>query len=184
MPSSDSLSLDQFPLKRLTLDSTLKEFDCGREDINGFFHEDSINYLRQLLGVTYVFENGHKTVAFFTVSNDKIINRDSRKRIIARKLVKLIPNNKRRQTYPAVKVGRLGVHNDYKRVGIGSQILNFIKHYFTDKNKTGCRFITVDAYNDESTLPFYLKNGFTFLTDEDKSDETRLMWFDLLTFHR
>ena len=46
----------------------------------------------------------------------------------------------------------------------------------------GCRFITVDAYNDESTISFYTKNGIEFLTDKDENDETRLMYFDLKDF--
>jgi hypothetical protein len=41
----------------------------------------------------------------------------------------------------------------------------------------GCRFITVDAYRD--AFGFYLKNGFEFLSSEDETDNTRLMYYDL-----
>ena len=44
-------------------------------------------------------------------------------------------------------------------------------------NKTGCRFLTVDAYAD--AIPFYQKNGFVVLNDDDKDDPTRLLFFDL-----
>ena len=44
-------------------------------------------------------------------------------------------------------------------------------------NKTGCRFITVDAYAD--AIPFYLRNGFVPLNDEDIDEPTRLLYFDL-----
>ncbi|MCQ2225529.1 MAG: GNAT family N-acetyltransferase, partial [Paludibacteraceae bacterium] len=48
----------------------------------------------------------------------------------------------------------------------------------TIDNKTGCRFLTVDAYLD--AVPFYEKNGFSLLTTEDEdSTYTRLMYFDL-----
>ena len=54
---------------------------------------------------------------------------------------------------------------------------NFIKTYFLIDNKTGCRFITVDAL--ASAVPFYEKNNFIPLNDEDVNDRTRLLYFDL-----
>lgn len=39
--------------------------------------------------------------------------------------------------------------------------------------------MTVDAYRD--ALGFYEKSGFTFFTDSDKDDETRVMYLDLKT---
>ena len=44
-------------------------------------------------------------------------------------------------------------------------------------NKSGCRFLTVNAYSD--AIPFYEKNGFVPLNDADVHDETRLLYFDL-----
>ncbi len=55
--------------------------------------------------------------------------------------------------------------------------MDYIKGFFIKKNKTGCRFITVDAYM--AAIVFYQKNGFDFLTTEDKDDERRQMYFDL-----
>lgn len=76
--------------------------------------------------------------------------------------------------------------------GIGTQILNFIKSWFIDdQNKTGCRFLLVDAYNDEALLEFYANNGFDFLFSSESQEaenlgyasdailKTRLMYFDL-----
>ena len=81
---------------------------------------------------------------------------------------------------PSVKIGRLAVAKNYEGHDIVSDILNFIKIAFTNKNRTGCRFITLDAYAD--VVDFYLKNGFNFFTDKDKNDKTRLMYFDLKPF--
>ncbi len=50
---------------------------------------------------------------------------------------------------------------------------------FLKDNRTGCRFITIDAYNNERTLRFYEKNDFTFFSDKDKNKKTRSMYFDL-----
>ena len=55
-----------------------------------------------------------------------------------------------------------------------------IKHAFTNGNRTGCRFITVDAYAEATA--FYQKNGFDFFTKRDEHEDTRLMYFDLKPF--
>ena len=65
---------------------------------------------------------------------------------------------------------------------MGTEILDAVKASFTTANKTGCRFVTVDAYNNPGTIGFYQKNGFNFLTEKDLKDDTRLMYFDLKRF--
>lgn len=74
-------------------------------------------------------------------------------------------------------------------------MLDFVKGWFySSDNKTGCRFVIVDAVNAPSVLSFYRKNAFTplFSTEEQEflytggkkgelvSLATRLMYFDLL----
>ena len=72
---------------------------------------------------------------------------------------------------------RLGVDRLVKGTGMGSFLLAFIQSYFVINNKTGCRFLTVDAYSE--AVPFYIKNGFVPLTPEDENSSTRLLFFDL-----
>ncbi len=171
---------------RLTPDHPLKPFDCGKgdicEDLNDFFHNDAKAYLKQLLTVTYLFENSAHTIAFFSVLNDKITIEDSGEQNFFNRLSRKshIPNEKRWPSYPAVKVARLGVDLSYQRKKVGTEVLDFIKMMFTERNKTGCRYITVDAYNETEVTDFYLRNDFTFLTDSDKKDKTRLMYYDLM----
>jgi len=85
---------------------------------------------------------------------------------------------------PAVKIGRLATGEQWAGNGVGTFVINFIKAWFTEGNKTGCRFIIVDAYNNDKTISFYEKNGFTFLLTTDTKDTTRLMVFDLFIFNR
>lgn len=44
-------------------------------------------------------------------------------------------------------------------------------------NKTGCRFVTVDAYID--AVPFYERNDFLHLKGLDEDPVTRLLFYDL-----
>lgn len=81
------------------------------------------------------------------------------------------------KSYPAVKICRLGTELSVRGLGIGTSLLNMIKSLFLEDNKTGCRFVTVDAY--ASAIPFYLKNGFAPLTTDDANEHTRLLYFDL-----
>lgn len=170
-------------LKRLNPADLRPPFDCDDDDLNEFFTKDSIISGRELLSVTYVLEQNNKTIAFFSVSNDSI-KKENIPLSKFRKLVKPIPHEKRYSSLPAVKVGRFAICNTMQRQGIGTALLDFIKVWFTDGNKTGCRFIIVDAYNNPATTAFYQKNGFQFLVEEDSSDETRLMFFDLITFKK
>ncbi len=167
---------------RLSPDSTLNPFECSKQDLTEFFRDDSSLYGHHLLAVTYTFEIDNEVAAYYCVSNDKVSREDANTRGEERKLEKPIPHPKRMKSYPAVKVGRLAVNSKYVRQGLGSDILDLIKHSFTTGNKTGCRFITVDALNEGDVLDFYGKNGFIFLTENDEEDKTRLMYFDLVKF--
>ena len=57
--------------------------------------------------------------------------------------------------------------------------MNITKLLFLTNNRTGCRFITVDAYNTEEAIGMYQKNHFAFITGADKDNETRIMYYDL-----
>jgi len=54
-----------------------------------------------------------------------------------------------------------------------------VKDMFLIDNRTGCRLVTVDAYNNPRALNFYQSNGFDFFTEKDKEQSTRSMFFDL-----
>src|SRR5690606_23646199 len=141
-------------------------FSCDHTDLDDFFTNDCEKYTNQLLGKSYCFclnDDPKTIVAAFTVSNDSIktnfFPKSNRNR-----LSKKIHHSKRMKSYPAVLIGRLGVNKDYSSSGLGSQIMNFIKAWFVDiANKTGCRFIVVDAYNNERTLKYYINNDFKFM---------------------
>jgi GNAT superfamily N-acetyltransferase len=166
---------------RLDSQTNIGSFDCGSADLNEFLLEDALHYSSNLLAVTYLFKNQDDVFAFLSVSNDKI-HWDEKifgTRSQYYKVLKDVPSAKRLNTMPAVKLARLGVSLKYKRYGLGTQIIDRMKVSFTTKNKTGCRFITVDAYKSSEATEFYQKNGFKFLTNSDQDRDTRLMYFDL-----
>ncbi|WP_428668127.1 GNAT family N-acetyltransferase [Runella sp.] len=171
---------DQFRLIRLNHDYPIetKVFDCDDHDLNEFLYKDARLYQKQLLAVTYIIEDPetNEILGFFCVLNDKLTSEDFKG--IRNRFQRKIPNSKRFNTYPCVKIGRLAVNKRIKKTGVGTQIIDFIKYFFFENNKTGCRFITVDAY--AQSTGFYEKKGFLYLTETDISQSTRQMYFDLM----
>lgn len=187
----------------LTKELASLPFSCGEterdHDLEDFFHNHAMLYAEERLGKTYCFvsnETGYtEIVAFFTVSNDSVkttfIPKSSKN-----KVQRKIPGQKHLRTYTAVLLGRLGVNKKYQGTEyfVGQQVVNYIKSWFIEEdNKTGCRFLVVDAYNQDYVLEFYKRNKFKFLysTEEEERKEqhipeddisiyTRLMFLDLI----
>ena len=170
-------------------------FSCGNEDLDGFFHDDAVSYAENLFGKSYCYylENDKsEIVCAFTVSNASIFTKylpNARKK----KVAKLVPHVKQDLIYPAVLIGRLGISIKFQHLHIGTEVMDFIKSWFVEPyNKTGCRYIVVDAYNDDIPVSFYKKNGFDFMFSTEEQEKayrgivsdmplkTRLMFFDLI----
>lgn len=159
------------------------DFDCEHPDLNDFFRNDCIDYSNQLLGKTYCFlldEDPRQIICAFTVANDSIktnILPNSRKK----KVIKKIPRAKHFNSYPAVLIGRLGVNKAYKCQGIGKELMNFIKSWFIDSfNKTGCRFVVVDSYNEPKPIKYYNGNDFEFMFSTEEQEMKSLHGFSNL----
>lgn len=175
-----SMNYERLRIRKLKPSETISSFDCGDEDLNSFILEEATFYRKALLAVTYVVENDetNKVLAYFSLANDKVSLSDFESKTEFNRFRKHhFVNEKRLRSYPAGKLCRLAVDNTAKSLHIGSYLIRFIKSYFIADNKTGCRFLTVDAYAD--AIPFYLKNGFIPLNDDDAGQATRLLFFDL-----
>lgn len=168
-----------YRIKKLKNNDKIESFDCGDADLNNFILNQSLFFSSEKLAVSYALESveNKDVLAFFSLSNDKISIDDFDNKNQYNRFSRRFNNRKRLKSYPAVKIGRLGVSNTMKGKRIGSAILNYIKSYFVQDNKSGCRFLTVDAYSD--AIPFYEKNGFVPLNDADINEMTRLLYFDL-----
>ena len=172
--------LRTYEIRKLDNNETIKSFDCGDADLNDFIINEAHHYRKALLAVTYVFENKENgnIIGYFSLANDRVsltdfnnkteFNRFRRSRFI---------NEKRIKSYPAVKICRLGIDKSLRGKGIGSTLLDFIKYFFIENNKTGCRFLTVDAYNN--AISFYKNNKFQHLKEQEEDKTTRFLYFDL-----
>lgn len=182
-------------------------FTCGKDDdMDDFFRKDVFDYNEFLMSKAYCFrlrEDLSQIVCVFTLSNDsiRIYDLPSSPR---NKMWSITHHKKMLKRYPGVLIGRLAVSKQFAGKGIGSELLDIVRNMFLDpENKTGCRFIIVDAKNTPEVKRFYEKNGFTMLfkkemqedlytkppkdeaekeerTSNPRQLETRLMFKDLL----
>lgn len=157
-----------------------------------------MGYHNRLLGKTYYFclnEDPKRVVTAFTVSNDSLRMTNKLAEEFRDKFLEETDlRDKQIKRFPGVLLGRFATDARYAGQGFGTAVMDFIKLFFRRNNKTGCRFIIVDALNNESTLSFYKKNGFDFLIEDERLEakyvgvgvgrmplNTRLLYFDLLT---
>lgn len=177
--------------------SSCSNFSCSLDkDIDDFFHGEFELYNQQLFGKSYGFfteTEPSDLVAAFTVSNSMLPVKDY-PTPIRRKINKEVPFPKRSSQHPAVLIGQLVVFDKFKHLHIGNELVDFIKSWFIHPlNKTGCRYLIVDAVNHPKVLDFYTQNGFNFIFPsiedeisymnldlEPEYKRTRLMYFDLI----
>ena len=143
-------------------------FSCQDSDLDEFFARDAFLYDAELLGKTYAWINTaepKQILGLITLANDsvkaKLMAGTARNR-----LQRSVTNAKRGMSYPAVRIGRLGVSAYYRGKGF-------------------------DAYNNERTLHFYAKNGFKplYKSEQEERDflelspeeplKTRFLFYDL-----
>lgn len=181
--------------------ASCQPFSCGNSDLDDFFANDATRYAHFLMGKTYCFRlnsDPTKIVCALTLSNDSIRIYDlprSRRDYMK----SLTHHEKPLRRYPGVLIGRLGVSSEFAGQGIGSEVLKFIKGwFFSSSNKTGCRFVIVDAVNEPDIIAFYEKNGFICLFSSEEQEfiytggkkgqpaelTTRLMYYDLLEMRK
>lgn len=188
MPSSESetgavrLSVRDpqtgFALQKLSK-IPVESFDCGDRDLNEWFGKDVEISTSELLTQTYEliheeFLTQGSPIALVSVCNDALslkVLEDNME----------VPREKRLKSWPAVKLARLAVAKDLQRTNLGTTVINLVKRMFVTDNRTGCRFLTVDAYNRPEVIRFYFRNGFELMVDNDQHESSRAMWFDLKT---
>ena len=179
------MSLDDFTFVTLSEDINLECFECGEDEITNFLKEDALFYQIEKMANTYLFlkDNGD-IAAYFSISNDCLIDWGEEFKFTNTDFNRLhrrasIPNAKRIRQYPAVKVGRLGVANEFHKTGIAYQLMDFIKGFSIRNHKPACRLLLLDALNKERQIRYYTNNGFQPFLLNDTEDKTRIMYFDL-----
>ena len=160
--------------------SCLQHEDADR-DLDDFIRHDASRHHADRIAVTYLLEDMSFPgfpLAFATLQNDSVV-------VTGEDDLPEVRASYSYSAYPAVKIGRFGVHVDYQGKRIGTFFLTAIKSLMLHENRTGCRFITVDARRDKKNrvdvTRFYERNGFSLLPCRAKTSSYIPMYFDLLS---
>lgn len=174
-----------------------ESFSCGNIELDEYFHKECFYYEIEKFAKTYAFitsDEDKEIVSMFSICNFGI-NMLLLPSNARNKFQRKIHNSKRHKSYPALLIGRIGVNNRYKGFRIGSQVLDYIKYWFTYNTDSACRYVMVDAINDAGIIEFYRKNGFSILysTEDDEKCifkipqsvrlKSRMMYCDLKQYY-
>ena len=154
----------------------LSSFKSYEKELVDFIIEDARNNQKQKLSVTFLWFYEKNLVGYVTLLNDKINLEGNLKEFFRGKDIHY-------KSLPALKIGRLCVHDDFLKRGIGRLMVLFAIKQANEisENKSGCRFITLDAKRNEKreldSIHFYKKIGFNVLKERTKG--TMPMYLDL-----
>jgi hypothetical protein len=138
----------------------VSNFDCGDEDLNDFLKNDASKFQADHLSHTQIVLLNGILVAYITLLADCIILQTSEKK---KTLTEARAYHQSMYTFPAIKIGRIGVQKEFRRSGVGTQLLIYTIGLVVRMNRElniACRFITLDAYPE--SVPWYEKKNFKF----------------------
>lgn len=137
-----------YTIRRLQKKDNRKNFDCGDEDLNLFFHQYAgQNQFRHYIGVTYVAVVDSEIIAYATVSPMEL---DAER----------LPNRKfPPYPIPALRIARLAVARELQNAGIGKKMLRFCLELAEKmRDEIGCVGVLVDA--KKHAVSYYEQFGF------------------------
>jgi GNAT superfamily N-acetyltransferase len=135
-------------------------FDCDDDDLNDFLQHDAAKYQADHLSHTRVVLWKGTLVGYITLLADCIILQTSEKK---KALKELRAHHQSVYTFPAIKIGRIGIQKEHQHSGIGTQLLIYTIGLVVRMNRElniGCRFITLDAY--PQSVSWYERKHFIF----------------------
>ena len=169
-------------LRYLRADSAevLSDFECGIQNMDTFIHSSLSSFLeynpRYMLDI--VETDNHDIVGLIVTSAGGFVDYDDE--------FHDYPNGKpwtywneewelkEAVRFPTLEIDYLAVRKDLRGNGIGTEIVEELSRR---AKKTGCFFLTVDAYHDTkyTAIPFYEKCGFFALQEySEDSDSLRM----------
>lgn len=160
----------EIQIEKLKSHHNLKDFQSTNKDLEKFLIEDALYNQEQNISVTFLWFYNQDIVGYISLLMDRItLNSD----------MQLFFRNKsiHYQTLPALKIGRLCVHDHFQKRGLGTLMTYFaVDHAKEIANaRVGCRFLTVDAKSGSED--FYKKIGFKIFKEKNNMIA---MYFDIL----
>lgn len=135
----------------------LNSFSCGEHGLDSFLRSDAANLHSDHLSHTNLLfhEDFPSVVGYITLSNDAIPLKTSEIGDLG------LAYEIELSAFPAVKIGRLAVHQYLQRQGFGKRIIDLtIGELVGAQTVTTGRMLITDAINESTVIAFYRKLGF------------------------
>lgn len=170
----DSLTLRHI---RDVEDEVLKQFSCGRPQLDEFLREDARDYdAHGLTSTVIVFAEGYiSPVAYFSLTADSVHLSSGERTDLG------LPFDAPISYYPAAKITKLAVMSELQRSGIGEALIELICGIVSTA-PFAVRLLTVDAVNQEAVLNFYERTGFIESLSEKKERQSQKVRDTILMF--
>src|SRR3989344_4994058 len=155
----------------------LPVFKSFEKELVQFLADDALDNQKKKISRTHLWIHRPtgKLMGYITLLTDKI-------KLHPEMMKKFTEKGIRYKSLPALKIGRICVHDDFLRKGIGTHMIDWAISVTRKVNEfAGCRFITLEAkrYDDKEKDPvhFYRKNGFETYAKAEKG--ARPMYKDI-----
>lgn len=164
IPTSD-ISVELLSEKHKPL---LDGFCSFEKELENFLKQDALDNQEKRISKTHLWfhKPTGKLLGYMTLLTDKISLEAELKQEFRNKGINY-------KSLPALKIGRLCVHDDFLRKGIGTYMIDsviFIVHKINEF--AGCRFITIDAKRNpdksKDSIHFYISKGFKIYKERIK----------------
>jgi GNAT superfamily N-acetyltransferase len=158
-------------------DEVLKQFSCGRPQLDEFLHEDACDYDKHGLTSTVVVfhEDIPDPVGYFSLTADSVHLSGGERTDLG------LPFDAPISFYPAVKLTKLAVVESMQSTGVGEYLIDLICG-IASSAPFAVRLLTVDAVNHDRVLSFYERVGFLESLSEKKEREAQKVRETILMF--
>lgn len=161
MPSQEDIKFQELEFKILERSDDSSTFDCSEDDVMGlneFIHSEAIQYQEENLGVTYLFLCNKQIIGFATVAMS---------RMEIKLAPSILPFHVEIKYFPALLIGRLAVHNEFRDRNVGANICLWCLGFARElSKKVGCRLIVV--LTEGKIVDFYKKCNFKVVPKYEK----------------
>ena len=120
-------------IEKIDYKHNLSNFKSYEKELVNFLTEDALNNQKQKLSVTFLWFYEKNLVGYLTLLNDKINLEGDLKEFFREKDIHY-------KSLPVLKIGRLCVHDDFLRRGVGRLMVLFAIQQANEisENKSGC----------------------------------------------
>jgi GNAT superfamily N-acetyltransferase len=158
-------------IRPIAPDDVVRRFSLNKKflPLQIFLQKDAKDHHNSHVSKTYVIVEGKRVHAYISLSCAQV-KLDSHPDDL--------PGYK--YDYPAVKIGKLAVHEDYERRDFGSDLVDLAIAIAKDaiRKHVGCRLLLVDSHQD--AVEFYQKKGFLMIdTEENKKRPCPVLFLDI-----